>query len=104
MTDEFIISEYNNIPIVEYFNNKIYGEEYINIIEKNKSLNSININDIRVKGMHNYENIMAALLVINEFGIDKDLVCKVFKEFKGVEHRLEFVRELNNIKYYNIDL
>lgn len=59
------------------------------------------LDDIRVKGMHNYENIMAALLVLNEFKLDKDVVYNVLHNFKGVEHRLEFVDEINGVKYYN---
>lgn len=61
----------------------------------------INIKDILVKGEHNYENIMASLLVFNEFGIDKSIVKEVLGSFKGVEHRLEFVKKYNNIEIYN---
>lgn len=61
----------------------------------------ININDIKIKGLHNYENIMAALLVINYFGINKKIIYDVLNNFNGVEHRIEFVKEENGVKYYN---
>jgi UDP-N-acetylmuramoylalanine--D-glutamate ligase len=61
----------------------------------------IKLEDIKLKGNHNYENIMACLLVIKEFGLDKEIVKKILNQFKGVEHRLEFVKKENEISYYN---
>ena len=61
----------------------------------------IKLDDIFLKGMHNYENILAMLMVINLLNVDLKYVKEVLKEFKGVEHRIEFVRELNGVKYYN---
>ena len=51
--------------------------------------------------MHNYENIMCAIMATKEFGIKNDSIVTVLKNFNGVEHRLEFVREVNGVKYYN---
>ncbi|MGN1378997.1 MAG: UDP-N-acetylmuramoyl-L-alanine--D-glutamate ligase [Bacilli bacterium] len=83
----------------EYFNGKdaFIKDDFIFI----KDEKIININDIKIKGQHNYENIMAALLVINEFGIDKDIVKDFFRSFNGVEHRIEFVCQKDNLKFYN---
>ena len=61
----------------------------------------IKLDDIKIKGNHNYENIMACLLVINEFVIDKDIIKDYFNNFKGVEHRLEYVNTINDVAYYN---
>ena len=61
----------------------------------------IDLKDIQLIGVHNYENIMAAIMVVKEFGVSNKSIVNVLKEFKGVEHRIEFVRELNGIKYYN---
>ena len=44
---------------------------------------------------------MACLLVIKEFGIDKEIIKKFFSTFKGVEHRIEFICEKGGVKYYN---
>jgi UDP-N-acetylmuramoylalanine--D-glutamate ligase len=46
-------------------------------------------------------NQSAVLAVGRILGIDKNIILNVFKEFKGMEHRLEFVTELNNIKFIN---
>lgn len=59
------------------------------------------LNEIRLKGMHNYENIMAALLILDTLGYDLNQVKSVIKNFKGVEHRIEFVRQINEIEFYN---
>lgn len=82
-----------------YFNNK---ENYIKdnyIYIDNKPI--INTNEILIQGTHNYENILAMLLVLKVLNIDFKYAIDVLKTFKGVEHRIEFVRELNGVKYYN---
>ncbi len=56
--------------------------------------------DIKLRGIHNYENICAALAATSSI-VDVDTQVKAIEEFIGVEHRLEFVRELNNVKWYN---
>ncbi len=61
----------------------------------------IDLKDIQLIGTHNYENIMAAIMVVKELGVKNESIIKVLKEFKGVEHRIEYVRELNGIKFYN---
>ncbi len=61
----------------------------------------ISTKDIRLKGMHNYENIMAAILVAKQLNVSKESICNVLRTFKGVEHRLEYVKELNGRVFYN---
>ena len=61
----------------------------------------IDLKDIQLIGVHNYENIMAAIMVCKELGVNNESIVKVLKEFKGVEHRIEFVREIKGIKFYN---
>lgn len=56
--------------------------------------------EIKLRGIHNYENICAALAATAPI-VDEKSQIKAIKEFNGVEHRLEFVRELNGVKYYN---
>ena len=82
-----------------YFNSEenYYTEEAI-YIDKEKVINT---SDIILKGTHNYENILATYLVAKILNIDFKYVNTVLKRFKGVEHRIEFVRELNGITYYN---
>jgi UDP-N-acetylmuramoylalanine--D-glutamate ligase len=69
------------------------------LVIENKAL--INKKEIKLNGIHNYMNIMAAALAAHIAGIPNESIVKVLKEFAGVEHRLEFVRELNNIRYVN---
>lgn len=56
--------------------------------------------DIKLRGIHNYENICAVLAATSAI-TNIDTQVKAIKEFNGVEHRLEFVRELNGVKWYN---
>lgn len=60
----------------------------------------IDINDIYIPGMHNVENYMAAIAATDTL-INDQIVLEVAREFKGVPHRIEFVRELDGVKYYN---
>ncbi|MBO6141396.1 MAG: UDP-N-acetylmuramoyl-L-alanine--D-glutamate ligase [Ruminococcus sp.] len=60
----------------------------------------VNKADIRIPGMHNVENYLTAIAMT--YGdVKPETVAKVAKEFGGVEHRIEFVRELDGVKYYN---
>lgn len=61
----------------------------------------IYVSDIKIKGNHNYQNIMCAILVAKEFNVNNEIIVKALKKFTGVEHRLEFVRNLNERKFYN---
>ena len=59
-----------------------------------------NMKDIRIPGMHNVEDYLTAIAMT--YGeVKPETVDKVAKEFAGVEHRIEFVRELDGVKYYN---
>lgn len=61
----------------------------------------LNIEDILLQGMHNYENIMAALLIASQFKINIDKIKEFLHTFGGVEHRLEYVTTINGVDYYN---
>ncbi len=68
------------------------------IIYKNEAvLNSL---DIKIPGMHNVENYMTAIGAVAEF-VSKEAINTVAKTFGGVSHRIEFVREVDGVKYYN---
>ena len=60
----------------------------------------LNTNSVHLRGTHNYENICAALAATKTLADIEDAV-KVVKEFSGVQHRLEFVREIDGVKWYN---
>ncbi|MBQ6539319.1 MAG: UDP-N-acetylmuramoyl-L-alanine--D-glutamate ligase [Bacilli bacterium] len=61
----------------------------------------IDIDDIKIKGMHNVENSMAAIMVAKEFDVSNEVIVKVISDFKGVEHRLEYVDTVNGREFYN---
>ncbi len=54
-----------------------------------------------LKGVHNVENMMAALTAARIFGCSKKAVQNVLDRFRGLEHRLEFVREIGGVRFYN---
>jgi UDP-N-acetylmuramoylalanine--D-glutamate ligase len=61
----------------------------------------INVSDISIKGPHNLYNAMAASLVGQLAGVHTASMRATLRNFKGVEHRQEFVREVNGIRFYN---
>ena len=63
--------------------------------------NVLDINTIYIPGMHNVENYMAAAAAVEGL-VSDEVIRETAVEFKGVPHRIEFVRELDGVKYYNI--
>lgn len=69
-------------------------------IENGEITPVIQKDEIRIPGMHNVENFLGVIAAL--WGeVPAEAIVKVAKEFGGVEHRIEFVRELNGVKYYN---
>lgn len=60
----------------------------------------LNTEDVILRGVHNYQNICAALAATRTL-VDQDVAVKAIEEFKPVEHRIEFVREIDGAKWYN---
>ena len=68
------------------------------IVTKN---NSYDISERKIQGRHNLENIVAAVAVADYLGADKKSVEEVIKNFKGLRHRMELVRTVSGVEYYN---
>ena len=60
----------------------------------------VNTKNIKLRGVHNAENICAAVAATKRF-VSPEIQEKAVSEFSGVEHRLEFVKEINGAKWYN---
>lgn len=56
---------------------------------------------IRLVGKHNLQNVMTAVCLTKAVGADNEAIISAVSSFTGVEHRIEFVREINGVKYYN---
>jgi len=100
---------YNNIDSLnitdDIKSNKVYYNNDINYFNEDgiyidKDL-IIKLDDIKIKGNHNYENIVAALVVLKEFKFDKNIIKEYLSNFNGVEHRIEIVDSNRNIDFYN---
>ena len=61
----------------------------------------VDVHELKLLGRHNYENVMAAAAVGLKMGVPITSVVKALKDFKAVEHRIEFVRERSGVRYYN---
>jgi UDP-N-acetylmuramoylalanine--D-glutamate ligase len=61
----------------------------------------IDVNEMLIKGIHNYYNAMAAILAAKFVGCDLKKIAEALKTFRGVEHRLEVVRVINGVTYIN---
>jgi UDP-N-acetylmuramoylalanine--D-glutamate ligase len=70
----------------------VIGEPEVEIISKS---------EIKLLGEHNLQNICAAVTAAWQVTQDTEAIRKVLTDFTGLEHRLEFVRELNGVKYYD---
>lgn len=80
----------------------IYSDDksiYLNF--KGNDEKVIDIKELKILGKHNVENAMAAVAGALCAGVPIDIIRKSLKEFKAVEHRIEYVTTINNIEFYN---
>lgn len=114
--DDEIVSKTNSKADKYYFSLKklpqdkkgIYLLDYkrqedISIIKAVLQENQERIFTIETKliGMHNVQNIMAAFLAVYLYGLDIEYILEKIKTFEPLPHRIEFVREINGVRFYN---
>lgn len=90
---------------IEYFSLKsetdaFYENKKLNYIH-NGEVFSIDRESLNLVGDHNVANALVSILAVKEFNIKKDVIEKAIKEFKSIEHRIEYVETIDNVKYYN---
>lgn len=91
LTDESLVTGcYLKDDAIYFFNNQVNELDKI-----------VNIDEIFIKGRHNVANAMASIITAKRFNISNKVIENTLQTFKGVEHRIEFVRELAGVKYYN---
>lgn len=61
----------------------------------------LTIEEMKLLGNHNVENYLAAICLAYYMGVPVEIIRKACMEFKGVEHRIEFVKEVKGVAYYN---
>lgn len=86
--------------VVKPENGVYLREGVIYIADNGQDRVLMNAEDIRIPGAHNVSNVMMAAAIVQGLCKDEDIV-QVAKTFGGVEHRIEFVRELDGVRYYN---
>lgn len=111
-SSDVAILNYDNLDVMSgtkdiksrkiYFSSKNKADLYINndAIYYGKE-EIIKLEDIKLKGMHNYENIMCAIAAVKEFNVSNDDIYRLLNSFTGVEHRIEFVGNVNGREFYN---
>lgn len=85
-----------------YFSTKEKADIYLKnhkIVLKDEEI--VDTKNIKLKGNHNYENIMCAILIAKKFNMENEIIKSFLSTFSGVEHRLEYVEEIHNVKFYN---
>ena len=101
--DEIMKGTYDIKSNVKYFSSKreingaymlgdklYYYDEFI-----------MNRDEFLLKGNHNVENALGAMMIAKEVGVDNESIVSVLKTFTGVRHRLEFIDRVNGVSYYN---
>lgn len=71
------------------------------LVEDESEKKILNLSEVRMRGEHNIGNILAAIVGALAYGVDIKTIHKAIIGFHGVEHRLEFVREKDGVRYYN---
>lgn len=78
-----------------------YADECIYKAVQGKKQKLMNIYEMRLLGMHNVENVMAAIAMADAYGADMEVILNVVRDFKAVEHRIEYVKTVRGVDYYN---
>ncbi len=103
LNDKDVLNETNNIlSTKKYFSSNKETNCYLKdnwIYYDNEKV--INTDVIKIPGIHNIENILGAITVAKEFNVSNEIISDVISNFYGVEHRLEFVKEINGVRFYN---
>ena len=76
------------------------GDEIILLKDKKRQL-VCKIKDLQIIGRHNYENLMVAVAIGIYLGVPMEYIRRIITSFKGVQHRIEYVAEVNGVTYYN---
>ena len=111
--DDIAILNMNNLEVLEELKNIKSKKKYFS--SSNTKANCYLDNDIiyyngekvldtsiiKIPGIHNIENILGAISIAKEFDVSNEIIKEVISNFKGVTHRLEFVRMIKGVKFYN---
>ena len=83
--------------------NGIYldGEDNIIYSRQGEKIKVCHISQLKLLGMHSYENVMAGVAIGIHMGVPMECIRKAIMEFEAVEHRIEYVTEKKGVKYYN---
>ena len=74
------------------------------IVVQNREQDVCRLGDIQLRGDHNVQNVLAACALTAALGVEPDAMAQAIREFKGVAHRLELVRDVNGVKYYDASI
>lgn len=85
---------------VKLDNGFIVDEDMIKECEDKVRKHILNTDEVILRGNHNFQNIATALAATKTL-VDTDIAVQAIKEFKPVEHRIEFIREIDGVKWYN---
>jgi UDP-N-acetylmuramoylalanine--D-glutamate ligase len=57
--------------------------------------------DVSLRGTHNIDNVLAAMTVADCYGVSREAMSETIRNFRGVEHRIEFVAAINGVQFFN---
>ncbi|MCR4658026.1 MAG: UDP-N-acetylmuramoyl-L-alanine--D-glutamate ligase [Lachnospiraceae bacterium] len=108
--DDRVLRDYGRtvLPRVIYFSSHeklkdgfYYEDGFICMNMDGEDKKLLNKSEMNIIGLHNMENAMAGMAMAYAYGVPLESIVNSVKEFKAVEHRIEFVRELNGVRYYD---
>lgn len=79
----------------------VYLEDGWIVLDVDERIPLCTTDSLHILGTHNYENVMAAAAMAYAYGVPVDVIKKTVCDFRGVEHRIEFVAEKNGVAFYN---
>ena len=99
--------EKTSVPVVYFSSRRVLQKgiyldgTMIRISDGNQVTDVLDTSKLQILGLHNYENVMVAAAMAYHAGVPVESIRKTAYAFPGVEHRIEYVTEINGVRYYN---
>lgn len=103
----FASIDFEDLPVSEYINGHLVDtyaaiqSEKLTIRDDDTIQDILPISELQLIGEHNIQNALVSGLVAYHAGVPLKIIASALREFKGIEHRIEFLGEIDGVKYYN---
>ena len=93
--------KFNLEPQIMKIGGAVVVRDHIHVKTRGSDIEKFDLKDVKMLGKHSQENLMAAILAAREHGATKEAISQVIPTYRGLAHRLEYVRKVGGVRFYN---